>query len=316
MSKLQKCLYLIDLLERRGPMSLKEINEHYQYSSLYDSDLQPRTFLRYKDYILLNFPCYIEFNAETQKYYLIKNDYNLGNQSLYEYLLSAFHIEGMSELAIKHRNRIMLTDKPTGIENVQPILEAIDTNKGIEFDYWSFNKQTKKRLTAIPYFLRTWERRWYLVAEPDNHHHGQSVFALERMENIVLTEHEMKPSSEITVTEYFKGSFGINHSDDQHPVTTKTTKEGSVPIDSDKDPTVLQVIYPCVVESEAGFDYIEPIVKVEISCLSLSEPFAPRTIQSLICRATSGTDVPRDAHWLRHRRFYGRTDSTAICRCA
>lgn len=100
MSKLQKCLYLIDLLERRGPMSLKEINKHYRYSSLYDGDIQPRTFLRYKDYILLNFPCYIEFNASTQKYYLIKNDYNKGNQSLYEYLLSAFHIEGMSEKAL------------------------------------------------------------------------------------------------------------------------------------------------------------------------------------------------------------------------
>ena len=50
MSKLQKCLYLIDLLERRGPMTLKEINEHYRYSSQYESDIQPRTFLRYKDY--------------------------------------------------------------------------------------------------------------------------------------------------------------------------------------------------------------------------------------------------------------------------
>ena len=46
MSKLKKCLYLIDLLSRRGPMSLKEINEHYQYSSLYDGEIIPRTFAR------------------------------------------------------------------------------------------------------------------------------------------------------------------------------------------------------------------------------------------------------------------------------
>jgi predicted DNA-binding transcriptional regulator YafY len=121
----------------------------------------------------------------------------------------------------------MLTDSPTGIVNVQPILEAIDVDKGIEFDYWSFNKQTKKRLVAIPYFLRTWERRWYLVAEPDNHHHGQSVFALERMENIVLTEHEMQPSSNISVQDYFKGSFGINHSDEQVSVTIRIRVYGT-----------------------------------------------------------------------------------------
>ena len=80
---------------------------------------------------------------------------------------------------------------------------------------------------TIPYFLRTWERRWYLVAEPDNHHHGQSVFALERMENIALTEHEMQPSSNISVTDYFKGSFGINHSDEQVPVTIRIRVYGT-----------------------------------------------------------------------------------------
>lgn len=36
MSKVKKCLYLIDLLFRRGPMSLKDINERYLYSSIYE----------------------------------------------------------------------------------------------------------------------------------------------------------------------------------------------------------------------------------------------------------------------------------------
>jgi len=61
------------------------------------------------------------------------------------------------------------------------------------------------------------EQRWYLVAEPDNRHHGLSVFALERMENLQLTSERMQPSNEISAQEYFDGSFGINHSDDQKP---------------------------------------------------------------------------------------------------
>ena len=70
MSKLKKCLYLINLFERKGSMTLKEINESYQYSSLYEGE----------------------------------------DDSLYDYLLSAYHIEGMSEQALKHRNKIILTD--------------------------------------------------------------------------------------------------------------------------------------------------------------------------------------------------------------
>lgn len=140
------------------------------------------------------------------------------DESLYNYLLSAFHIEGMSELAMKHRDKVRLMDAPTGVDKVQIILEAIDQGKGITCDYFSFNKASKKPQLLIPYFLKTWEQRWYLVAEPDNHHRGQSVFALERMEDIRLTEEKMKPSRDITVDEYFDGSFGINHSDDQKPV--------------------------------------------------------------------------------------------------
>ena len=219
MSKLKKCLYLINLLERKGALTLKEINDYYQYSSICEGDeILPRTFLRYKDYIEATFPCYIEYNARTGKYELCRHRALYGeDDSLYDYLLSAYHIEGMTELALKHREKILLSDAPTGVEYVQTILEAIDKKRGIECDYYSYNKKSVKHQMLIPYFLRTWENRWYLVAEPDNHHHGQSVFALERMDNIRLTGEKMLPSKKITPEEYFDGCFGVNHSDDQKP---------------------------------------------------------------------------------------------------
>lgn len=218
MSKLKKCLYLINLLERKGPLSLKEINNCFRYSSLYDGEIQARTFARYKDYIDETFPCYIDFNSRTGKYELHRHRALYGeDDSLFDYLLSAYHIEGMTELALKHRDKIILSDAPTGVENVQIILEAIDQKKGIECDYYSFNKKSVKKQLLIPYFLRAWEQRWYLAAEPDNHHHGISIFALERMDNISLTEEKMIPTHDITVDEYFDGSFGANHSDEQKP---------------------------------------------------------------------------------------------------
>ena len=229
MSKLKKCLYLINLLERKGALTLKEINEYYQYSSLYEGeDILPRTFLRYKDYIDETFPCYIEYNQRTGKYELHRHKALYGeDDSLYDYLLSAYHIEGITELALKHRDKIILSEAPTGVENVQIILEAIDQGKGIECEYYSFNRKTVKHQLLIPYFLRTWEQRWYLAAEPDNHHHGISIFALERMEDIKLTEDKMLPSNKITAEEYFDGSFGVNHSDNQKPETIRIKVYGA-----------------------------------------------------------------------------------------
>lgn len=64
MSKLKKCLYLINLMERKGAMTLKEINDCYEHSSLYEGEeILPRTFLRYREYIEEAFPCYIDFNT-------------------------------------------------------------------------------------------------------------------------------------------------------------------------------------------------------------------------------------------------------------
>ena len=198
-------------------MSLKEINEHYQYSSLYDGEIIPRTFARYKDYIAETFPCYIDYNQSTNQYFLKRYHQYGQDDTLYNYLLSAYHIEGMSELVVKHRDKVKLMEAPTGVENVQIILEAIDKQKGIECDYYSFDRATKKQQLLVPYFLKTWEQRWYLAAEPDNHHHGISIFALERMDNIRLTEQKILPSNDVTADEYWEGSFGVNHSDNQVP---------------------------------------------------------------------------------------------------
>ena len=224
MSKLKKCLYIINLLQRKGPLSLEEINYHFSFSTLYDGEIPPRTFVRYKEFIYENFPCQVEYDRKLGKYRLVQEG---EEDSLYEYLLSAYHIQGLSELALKHHDKVHLNEAPTGIEHVQLVLEAIDRKKGIECDYSSFSNRTVKHLTIIPYFLKTWEQRWYLVAEPDNPHHGQTVFALERMDNLKLTEKQMLPHSDITVQEYFDGSFGVNHADDQQPETIRIKVYGT-----------------------------------------------------------------------------------------
>jgi len=63
-------------------------------------------------------------------------------------------------------------------------------------------------------------------------------------------------------------------------VTTVPTAEGMMPIDSDSDPTVLTVGYDSIFPAYEGD--ILPRVKVEISCLSMSEPFEVKYIGTLI----------------------------------
>ena len=59
-------------------------------------------------------------------------------------------------------------------------------------------------------------------------------------------------------------------------------------IDSDKDPTVILLHYPSVIENYIS--YIPPRVKIEISALSMDEPTEPKEIRSLIEENFAGED--------------------------
>ena len=61
------------------------------------------------------------------------------------------------------------------------------------------------------------------------------------------------------------------------------------PIDSDKDPTVILLHYPSIVEDTIS--YIPPRVKIEISCLSMDEPTEERCIHSLIGETFEEEDI-------------------------
>ncbi|MCI1682858.1 MAG: nucleotidyl transferase AbiEii/AbiGii toxin family protein [Bacteroides sp.] len=63
-------------------------------------------------------------------------------------------------------------------------------------------------------------------------------------------------------------------------VTTEETAKGTVEIDSDRDPVIINVIFESILEEKN--QYIQPKVKIEISGLSMDEPIENRTISSTI----------------------------------
>lgn len=71
-------------------------------------------------------------------------------------------------------------------------------------------------------------------------------------------------------------------------VSTRKVENVQVPIDHDSDPTVILVKYQSLFPSYTG-DILAQ-VKIEISCLSMSEPFEVRNIRSLISEKFPGVD--------------------------
>lgn len=65
-------------------------------------------------------------------------------------------------------------------------------------------------------------------------------------------------------------------------VVPAAVDESGVPISSDADPTVIYVNYESIAEGQS--EYVQPRVKVEISCLSMDEPFEMKTLGSIVSK--------------------------------
>lgn len=67
------------------------------------------------------------------------------------------------------------------------------------------------------------------------------------------------------------------------------TQENGKPIDSDADPTVLMLEYTSIADNTS--QYVKPSVKIEISCLSMEEPFEVKEICPMISRSFPDADL-------------------------
>lgn len=59
-------------------------------------------------------------------------------------------------------------------------------------------------------------------------------------------------------------------------------KPDGSPVDHDSDPVVIELRYPAKLQTDS---YVRPVVKIEVSCLSMKEPFEIKRISSLVGEA-------------------------------
>lgn len=213
MGKLEKSLFIVEQLSGGKRLSLKEINERFERSSLYDAEILPRTFARYKEFILMNWGIIIEYDFSAGTYYIDNEDY-ADTTELYKYLLTSVRVSNLTSEIMRNRDRVHFSPVSTGVDNLYPILTAIENRKTVEFDYFTFGKQESSHHDRFPCFVQEWEGRWYLVAEHQNHK-TPTVFALERMSNVKVGSVEGQPENSIDPNVYFAGSFGVNHNLDE-----------------------------------------------------------------------------------------------------
>jgi predicted DNA-binding transcriptional regulator YafY len=220
MTKFERCLWLVEKLLSYNALSLEEVNDKWKESTNdAGKEIIYKTFKRDIEYIADCFGLDIEYSPAMRGYFL-KNKDAIKNEALYHYLLDAFHVRELNTLAVRHKDKIMFQDTPTGVEHLKIMLNAIDAKKTVIFDYHSYYVPDKHmHFEIIPCFLRMFEGRWYLICEYLDRSQTR-VLALERMKNITVGTTHRKCSPQINPVDYYEGCFGIIR-EDQKPVVIR-----------------------------------------------------------------------------------------------
>ena len=136
---LERYIWLIELVDRRGPISFKEISHEWSHSSintLRENYLPERTFHNHRKAILDMFG--IEIKSDRSNGYTIVESEDMGTGHVRRWLLESLSMNNLLNEVKGMRDRILFEKIPSSQKWLPVIVNAMRDNKVIEMTYQSF----------------------------------------------------------------------------------------------------------------------------------------------------------------------------------
>ena len=221
--RLRTCLWIINAFQRRGKMTLRELNELWVEDELSrGEEIIPRTFYNYRTAIQDLFSIVFECDKRTNSYYIDCRD----DDNTTEWLLSSFSVGQLLSKNKEISDRILLENIPSGQQHLSTIIEAMHGNNVIEISYQAFVEDEAHCVCLEPYCTKLFHQRWYVVANNIERGHLQT-YALDRILGIKILGKTFTPNPDFDARAYFHYSFGIFASDHQPPQKIQIKVEAS-----------------------------------------------------------------------------------------
>jgi len=98
-----------------------------------------------------------------------------------------------------------------GIEHLKPLLTAIKDKRIVTFAHYNFHTGKTKKHTLMPYLLKEYLNRWYVVGKV-NYTDEFRIFGIDRIENLEVKDETFKPDTKQNPAELFEQTIGIIYS--------------------------------------------------------------------------------------------------------
>ena len=201
-------VWLINLLDSKSKMTLKEISQAWSRSSLSFGEKLPRSTFNYnrnaiREILGIN----IVYDKKSRKYSL-KQD-SLSSEAAKDWLIDSFTTFNQLTMNRSLENRIIFESVPSGREYLSDIIDAMKENEVLDITYKGFYSETlPKEYAFMPYGMRIFRSRWYVIGAKEN---TQSVFSL-GLDRIIALKHTGRKfvlPKNFSLEKYYKGCAGV-----------------------------------------------------------------------------------------------------------
>jgi len=190
-----------------------------------DFNVSSRTFDRDLERIRTDFGLEILYKKAKDGYYI--NEQKSVKVSSFFKFLEIVTIADIFSDSLANSNKILeyvsFDDSKylKGIDNLKPILIAINEKRTICFEHKNYAKKTITNYKIVPLYLKEYENRWYVIGVPDNMEETRT-FGIDRISNIKLDHlssiqkedynHELK---------VFDNIVGLDHENKSEPLKVR-----------------------------------------------------------------------------------------------
>ena len=203
-------VWLIDLLQRYGRLTRREIDELWMRSEYSEGKpMARRTCMNYRPAIQEMFDVNIECDPSTYEYY-IEDPEALEGSGTRVWALNTLSVNTLLNESQELRDRIVLENIPSGQKFLRQVFEAMKESRMVWLSYHSFRRITGSRTLVAPYFVKLFRQRWYVVGLPAEERRIKT-YALDRVTSLELSDRTFVYPEGFEPADYFKGCFGITY---------------------------------------------------------------------------------------------------------
>lgn len=225
LSKITKYIWLLDrLYYHRDGLTLVQLQD--DWTKTYGADeacqMSDRTFGRLRSETEELFKVDIECVNTCGCYRYRLSSQPIDDDKLRKWLLNTFVVGNRIADSMQLSNRILIEDVPSGYTYLVDILSAMRDSHKVSISYQSFVNSQPRRIVVEPYCLKANKRRWYLLANTDNH---LRTYALDRMKNLeILYDTTFSLPDDFDAESYFAHTIGVSVEADDYEVETVRVK--------------------------------------------------------------------------------------------